>query len=221
MKLNPIYEYAPLSADTKKTGARTYLTPGGIAVPSVTTVLNKTKDMSFLVEWKKRVGVAEADKIVKRSLKLGTGMHKILEDYVLEGKEPKGDIFSVAMAKKIINQGLSNVDEIWGCEVSLFAEGLYAGTTDCVGVHKGDPAIIDFKNSRSFRKPEWIVDYSYQTVAYALAHNEMFGTDIKKGVIMLATQQGHYQEFIYEGEDFDKAVVGWGERLEEYYAKYR
>lgn len=220
MKLNPIYDYPTVTRATNKNGSRTYNTPSGPA-PSVTTVLSKTKDMKFLKEWRDRIGDAEADKIVNRSVRLGTGVHENLEKYILEGADPAGDIFTVAMTKKIIKNGLSKVDEVWGCEVSLYADGLYAGTTDAVGIYKGKPAIIDFKNARSERKPEWVVDYSYQVAAYSLAHNEMFDTDIRCGVVMLATQTGVYQEFVFEGADFDKACDGWAQRLEDYYAKYR
>jgi genome maintenance exonuclease 1 len=79
---------------------------------------------------------------------------------------------------------------------------------------------MDFKNSRSFRKEEWISDYKLQVVAYGLAHNEMYNTKIRKGVIMLAAQTGQYQEWIVEGNDFDKAADEWAKRLEEYYAKH-
>lgn len=220
MRLNPIYDYPTVTANTKKSGSRTYNTPSG-AVPSVTTILSGTKDMTFLKEWKKRIGEEKAEQIVKRSTRLGTGVHENLERYILEGTEPTGDIFTVAMTKKIIQNGLAKVDEIWGCEVNVYADGLYAGTTDAVGIHEGAQSIIDFKNARTFRKDEWITDYKLQTAAYALAHNEMFGTDIKKGVIMLATQQGHYQEWIIEGEDFDKACEEWADRVSQYYAKFK
>jgi genome maintenance exonuclease 1 len=220
MKLNPIYDYPTVTSATETNGRRKYNTPSG-PVPSVTTVLSGTKDMTFLREWKKRVGEAEAEKIVKRSTRLGTGVHNNLEKYILEGAEPEGDIFTRAMTKKIIENGLKKVDEIWGCEVSLYADGLYAGTTDAVGLHEGVPAIIDFKNARSFRKDEWIGDYKLQVAAYALAHNELFGTNINRGVIMLATQQGHYQEWIIEGPEFVTAAGEWEKRLIQYYEKYR
>lgn len=214
------YKYKELKRETAKNGKRIYLTPGGVKVPSVTTVLSGTKDMSFLREWKKRVGVAEADKIVKRSVNYGNTVHKNLEDYIMEGKEPSGNIFAKHMTNQIIKKGLSKVSEVWGCEVALFAEGLYAGTCDAAGIHGGSPAIIDFKNARSKRKNEWIGDYKLQVVAYALAHNEMHNTNIRKGVIMLAAQTGQYQEWIVEGNDFDKASDEWAKRLEQYYAKH-
>ncbi len=214
------FDYTPLSRETDPDGPRIYLTPTGSKVPSVTTVLSGTKDMTFLKEWRERIGDHRANEIVQRSSSYGNTVHQNLEDYILEGKEPTGNIFVKFMTNKIIKNGLSKVDEIWGCEVAVYAEGLYAGTTDAVGLHEGIPAIIDFKNSRSFRKEEWVVDYKLQVVAYALAHNEMFGTDIKRGVIMLATQKGDYQEWIVEGKDFDDASLAWAKRLEQYFAKH-
>ena len=213
------YNYKQLPSETDPDGPRVYLTPSGDKVPSVTTVLSATKDMTFLKEWRERIGDHKANDIVQRSTKWGTAVHQNLEDFIVEGKEPTGNIFVKHMTKKIIQKGLSKVDEFWGCEVQLYAEKLYAGTADGVGIHEGQPAIIDFKNSRSFRKDEWVQDYFLQVVAYALAHNEQFGTNIKRGVIMLATQDGHYQEWIIEGEDFDNAVEAWSKRLEDYYSK--
>lgn len=215
------YDYDKLKKDTKADGSRTYITPNGARVPSVTTILSKTKDMTFLNEWKKRVGEKKAQEIVQRSVSHGTSMHKNLENYILEGTEPTGNPFTVAMTKRVINHGLVNLDEVWGVEVPLYADSLYAGTSDLIGVHKGTDAIVDFKNARTKRKPEWVEDYSLQLAAYAMAHDEMFGTKIRKGVIMLCTHDAEYQEFVFEGEDFDKATSGWLKRLEEYYAKYR
>jgi hypothetical protein len=213
------YNYKELARDTKADGTRTYVTPEGIKVPSVTTVLSATKDMTHLHAWRKRMGEAKAAEIVKTSTTHGSKMHKLLENYILKGDAPTGNPFTVAMAKEIITKGLPKLDEVWGVEVPLYADGLYGGTTDLIGIHEGAPAIVDFKNARSWRKPEWVVDYGIQTAAYGMAHNEMFGTDIKKGVVMLCTQDVEYQEFIFEGKDFEEATAKWLQRLEEYYAK--
>ena len=214
------YDYAKLKRETSKSGSRVYLTPGGARVPSVTTVLSGTKDMTFLKEWREKIGDARADEIVQRSIKYGNRVHKNLEEYILEGKKPSGNVFAQHMTKQIITKGLSRVSEIWGCEVMVYAEGIYAGTTDACGLHENDESIIDFKNARSLRKEEWVQDYKLQVVAYALAHNEMFNTNIHKGVVMLATQDGHYQEWIIEDDEFDQAREDWANRLEEYYKKY-
>lgn len=210
------YDYATL--DQIKTGrGRMYVTPSGNRLPSVTTILSATADKTFIEEWRKRVGSAEADRITKTSTGLGTSMHKMLENYVLHQTPPTGNFIAAAMAKAIINKGFPRVNEIWGVEVGLYADELYGGTTDCVGVHDGNEAIIDFKNSRRLKKFEWIGDYLIQSVAYALSHNEMYGTNIRKGVIMLATHDGEYQEFVVEGKEFDRQTTLWSNRLEQYF----
>lgn len=210
------YTYAPLSK-TQTAAGRLYLTPSGNKLPSVTTILNKTADKTFLIKWRKRVGEQEANRITNISTGLGTKMHKMLEDYLCDDTQPTGNLFATAMANAIITNGLCDVDEVWGLEVGLFSENLYAGTTDCVGVHKGTPAIIDFKNSRKPKRKEWVEDYFLQLTAYAHSHNEMYGTTINKGVIMLATHDCEYQEFVIEGDEFEHYSTKWAHRVENYY----
>ena len=123
------------------------------------------------------------------------------------------------MSDLVINEGLKNVDEIWGTEIGLIAPGLYAGTTDCVGMHEGSEAIIDFKTSKKIKKEEWIEDYYLQCCAYALAHNEMYGTNIQKGVILMVSRDNKFKEFIIEGARFEMYCDLWTKRLEEYYEK--
>ena len=131
------------------------------------------------------------------------------------------------MAAEVILKGLANVDEFWGSEVPVYYSGLYAGTTDCIGVHQGAPAIIDFKQSNKVKKREHIGDYFIQLAAYAAAHNDTHGTDINKGVIMMAVQpklqedQTYstplYLEFVIEGDEFKHWHNEWMKRVELYY----
>jgi genome maintenance exonuclease 1 len=100
---------------------------------------------------------------------------------------------------------------------------LYAGTTDCVGVWNGKPAIIDFKQTNKPKKREWIGDYFLQLTAYAQAHNEMHGTDINTGVILMCAKPDskdatpQYQEFVLEADEFDHWSEQWMKRVELYY----
>jgi genome maintenance exonuclease 1 len=131
------------------------------------------------------------------------------------------------MAAQIILNGLSQVDEFWGVEVPVYYSGLYAGTTDCLGLWKGNPAIIDFKQSNKVKKREWIEDYFLQLAAYALAHDETYGTNIEQGIILMAVQPKlladqtystpEYLEFVVEGEEFAKWKNEWIKRVELYY----
>ncbi len=214
------FEYADLSKASKN-GKRHYQTPDGRSVPSVTTVLSATKDMTHLNAWKKRVGEQEAQRIATESANIGTVMHKSLEKHVKgERRKPGSNLIQQKahkMANVIIDNGLTGVSEVWGSEVSLYYPELYAGTTDLVGVYKGAPAIMDFKQARKLKKKEWVEDYFLQLVAYAEAHNKIFDTQINQGRIFICTQNNQYQTF--EIDNYEHWVGQWYSKLEQYYKK--
>jgi len=229
------YDYKSISR-SQVNGKRLYQTPTGEKVPSVTTILDATKPeeaKQALNEWRKRVGVQKAQQITTEAANRGTRMHTYLENYVLDGviKEKGNNPYGWAshdMAQEVINKGLVHADEFWGTEVPLYFPGIYAGTTDCVGVHKGAPAILDFKQANKPKKVEWISDYFLQLTAYAEAHNEVYGTNINKGVILMCvrpteiepgkySKAPEYMEFIIEGDEFNKWKSEWWKRVEQYY----
>lgn len=218
MQLVNKFEYKPLQR-TEGEGGRCYIVGEGRPLPSVTTILSKTKDLTHIKEWVNRVGEDEANRIKTEASGLGNGMHKNLENYILGGPM-SGSFMAKTLANVIIKNGLSKVDEVWGTEVSLYAKELYAGTTDLVGLHEGIPSIMDFKNSIRDKKKEWIEDYFLQLAAYSMAHNEMYGTKIQRGVVMIATRDAKYQEFIIEGAEFNHYETMWAEKLCVYYDQY-
>jgi genome maintenance exonuclease 1 len=148
-------------------------------------------------------------------------MHKYLEDYVKgEPLTPKSNMVhqqGFKMAHVIIENGMSQVSEMWGSEVNLCFPGLYAGTTDGVGLFNGNPAIIDFKQTNKPKKEEWVEDYYLQLVAYAMAHNEMHGTDIKYAHILMCSRELQYQQFDITPDTFNKWADRWLERVQQYY----
>ena len=105
------------------------------------------------------------------------------------------------MADKVIEKGLQNVSEYYGSEVTLFYPGLYAGSTDLVCSHNGMETIVDFKQSNRPKREEWIEDYYMQIAAYAMAHDYVYKSQIKQGVIMVCTPDLYYQEFKVEGHE--------------------
>lgn len=212
------FDYKPLKRIDTGNGRR-YIVGEGRPLPSVTTVLSKTKDLTHIKQWQERLGIDEANKIKTESSNLGNGMHKNLEKFIL-GESMDGSFMAQTLAKVIIKHGLSKVDEVWGTEVAVYSTGLYAGTTDLIGVHEGIPAIMDFKNSLRDKKKEWIEDYFMQLAAYSMAHNEMYGTNISRGVVMIATRDAKYQEFIIEGDEFTKYELMWAEKLCAYYDQF-
>jgi genome maintenance exonuclease 1 len=171
---------------------------GGQKLPSVTTILGLTKNQQFLKDWQEKVGHEKAERIKNHSSKRGTSVHKFLESYITGvgyddlspiGKEAK------PMAEKIIEVGLTPVDEYYGSEISLYYPGLYAGSTDLVCLHNGLETIVDFKQANRPKKKEWIEDYYLQIAAYAMAHDYVHKSQIRQGVIMMCTPDLYYQEF--------------------------
>jgi genome maintenance exonuclease 1 len=222
--LIPKYKYEKLTRD-ESSGKRLYATPQGHKVPSVTTVLDKTKPEESriaLANWRKAVGDAKATQITTEAASRGTRMHKYLEDYI-KGDELRETVTnpfaqqSLDMARIVIDKGFPKIQEVWGSEVPLYFPELYAGTTDCCGIHDGDESILDFKQTNKPKKLEYISDYFLQLTAYALAHNEVHGTNIRKGVILMCSKDYEYQEFILEPKDFDYWTEEWCKRVEQYY----
>ena len=203
------------------TRKRVYQTPDGETLPSVTTILGATKDMTALNEWRRRVGEANAAQITKEAAGVGTAMHANLERFVVgEQRQPGNNPVHVQankMADVIITNGLSKVNEIWAMEQSLYFPGLYSGTTDLVGVHDGEPAVMDYKQTNKPKKAEWVDDYYMQLMAYIMAHNEVYGTDIRKGVIFMCSRDFQYQQFTLEPQDFNKWQDAWLAKVEEYH----
>lgn len=217
------FPYDSLSRSTVD-GQRKYNTPWG-PVPSVTTILDKTKDKTHLIAWRKRMGEKRAQEIVTEAAGVGTRMHKYLEDYVETGEwgEPGSNPYAQQahrMATEIKNRAMVDVEEIWGSEVNLYMPVIYAGTTDLVGVYKGQPSIIDFKQTNKPKKKEWVEDYYLQMTAYALAHNELYGTEIREGHVFMCSRAGEYQQFDLWPDEFDAWATRWWTRCEEYYSKF-
>jgi genome maintenance exonuclease 1 len=203
------------------TRKRVYQTPDGESLPSVTTILSATKDMTHLNEWKKRVGVEKAQQITTEAAGVGTAMHSNLERFIAGIQRQPGNnpvhVQANKMADVIIENGLSKVSEVWAMEQSLYYPGLFSGTTDLVAVHDGEPAVCDYKQTNKLKKAEWVEDYYLQLMAYILAHNEVYGTDIKKGVIFMCSRDFQYQQFTLEPTDFNKWQDAWLTKVEEYY----
>lgn len=218
----PYQEFKRTSVD----GKRLYQNPWGDPVPSVTTILSDTQPAEkrqALANWRKRVGTEEAQRITTTAANRGTVMHNILEHWALgeyETYNPGNNIVhqqAKAMAQVVVDNIENDVDEIWGTEVNLVAKELYAGTTDLVGVYKGEATIMDFKQTNKPKKREWIDDYFLQGAAYANAHNEMYGTDISRIAIFMCSGDCEWQLFECGPEEFPEWEMKWAQRLEKFY----
>ena len=218
MKHTKKYNYIHSASNTNR-GSRTY-SVSGMHLPSVTTILAKTKDQTFLTRWRKRVGQEEADRIFNLSSKRGTAMHKFLENHIKgTGYDDLTEIGveAKAMANKIINEAFTPITEYYGSEITVHYTGLYAGSTDLVCMHNDMETIVDFKQSNRPKKQEWIEDYCLQIAAYAMAHDFIYGSNIRQGVIMVCTPDLYLQEFRFQDVEMREWRHKFLARLSNYY----
>jgi len=225
MKWNKQFEY-PKSMRSLINDERHYEV-GQEKLPSVTTILAATQSdekRESLAKWKEKVGDVKADEIKNQAATRGTVMHSHLE-YHLNGQGlldlSDGGQVARNMADKIIKEGLNDLQEIWGSEVTLYYPGLYAGATDLCGIYQGRDSIIDFKQSNKPKKDEWIQDYKLQLAAYATAHDCIYNTNIEQGVILMCTPDLYFQRFIINGSQFREYKWMWLEKVDQYYKQLK
>ena len=225
MKWNKLYHYPPCVRSTTD-GIRTY-NVGKEKLPSVTSILQATQSdekRASLARWQTRVGKDEATRVKEQAASRGSNMHLHLEKHILgqgymdlteEGKTAQ------SMAQTVIDKGLGDLQEIWGSEVTLWYPGLYAGATDVVGVYDYEDSIIDFKQSNKPKKKEWIEDYFMQGAAYAMALNQVYGTEISQCVILMCTPDNYFQKFQIKGKEFKQYKHKFLEKVDLYYKRLK
>ena len=221
MKWNKLFKY-PRSIREILKGDRHY-DVNDEKLPSVTTILQATQSLEkaeSLARWASRVGQVEADRIRDQAAKRGTAMHSYLEAYLQGGQVL--DLRDVgreasSMAETIIAKGFNDLAEVWGVECTLHYPGLYAGQTDMCGIYQGRESIIDFKQTNKPKKAEWIDDYKLQLVAYATAHDQVYGTEIEQGVILMCTPDNFFQRFLVNGSEFREWKWKWLQKVSDYY----
>ena len=223
MKWNKLYNY-PKTIRSSVDGVRKY-SINDEKLPSVTTILKATESedkKESLARWKDRVGEVEADRIKNVAALRGTAMHTYLEHYVKGGNVlDLTDLGREAssMGQMIIEKGFPDLHEVWGVECTLHYPGLYAGQTDMCGIYQGRESIIDFKQSNKPKRAEWIDDYKLQLVAYATAHDQVYGTRIEQGVILMCTTDNFFQRFLVNGSEFREWKWEWLRRIDTYYGR--
>ena len=181
-----------------------------VSITSVTSHFNK----EIFINWRKRVGNEEADKITKAATGRGTDMHTLTEHYLknedLPEVRPISDfLFKIAKGK------LNKIDNIYALEGPLYSKELgIAGTVDCIAEYDGELAIIDFKTSKKPKPRNWIEHYFVQCMAYGCMLYEMKGISIKKLVIIMACENGEC--VIYEERDKAKYIKLLGKYINKF-----
>lgn len=191
-----------LTRETTPQG-RKYFTPDGKTYPSVTTVLS-IQEKTGLLEWKKRIGETEAQKISTQAATRGTAVHKLTEDYLnnIEGhvkEHMPSNIFSFRKIQDILDK---HIDNIWFQEQFLYSDYLEtAGQVDCIAEFDGKLSIIDFKTSRRKKSRDWIKNYFMQEAFYAVAFEERTGKPISQLVTIITVDDDDPQIFVEKRDD--------------------
>lgn len=211
---------------------RYYNTVTGM-LPSVTSILSRTQSertKKALDSWR---SLHNSAKILEEASSRGTRMHKFLEDYIAHDtlSKPGSNPYSIEshlMASTIIKHAFPNIQEIWGSEVNLYYPHLYAGTTDLCGVFDNKESIMDFKQSNKPKTKERVEDYYIQLTAYGTAHNILYNTKIRQGVLFICVKPVYdnkyniikppeYQQFSIKDSEWDHYVDKMWDKVEQYY----
>ena len=193
----------------ESTGERFYISPNGVKLPSVTTVLGAFKKKS-LIEWRNKVGNEEADRIMNRAATRGTKFHNMMESYLRNEEDFLfGVMPDMRQAFRDMQETLDLIDNIRYIESPLYSEKLgVAGRTDCIAEFGGVPSIIDFKTSRNEKKAEWIENYFEQGTAYALMYEELVNEPINQIVILISVDyMEHPQVFIRDKNQYIESLL--------------
>ena len=193
-----------LESKTFPDGKRYYVTPSGNKLPSVTTVIGAQKKEAIL-EWRKKVGEEEANRISSKASGRGTRVHKLCENYIQNdenyatGSMP--DAFQMFKSiKPIIDKNINNIhyqeQSMWSTKIGM------AGTTDLIAEFDGTLSVIDFKTSAKYKKKEWITDYFTQCSTYSLMYEELIGTPIHQVVIIMAVEDSKPLVFVEKVTDY-------------------
>ena len=209
-----IHNFPDLKAKTTEQGRRYFVE--GNAYPSVTTVIGEKKKKSIL-EWRRKVGEEEANKISKRATTRGNKCHKLAEDYL--SNKPldryRDDVLSLGLFHQI-RPYIDRINNIHALEESLYSHTLkLAGRVDCIAEYDNELAIIDFKTSTKFKREEWVQDYFSQETAYAIMFQELTGLKVKQIVTIIAVETGTPQVFV------KKDILTYVPKLKEYIDYYR
>lgn len=191
-------------------GKRHYLTPEGGKYKSVTTILDEKLDKTALLEWRKKVGEAEATRISTQAANRGTAIHNIAEHYLLNNESyPTGSMpANIDTFKKLRPVIDKHIGKVFGLEYFVYSDRLKtAGATDCIAEFDGINSIIDFKTSRKPKKEEWIESYFLQATCYAMMVEERLPLVIPQIAIIIAVDHEEPQVFVKLKSEYEKRVL--------------
>ena len=215
MFTHELVELTPLS-NTTIDGKRHYQTPDGNVYPSVTTITS-LHGKEGILEWRKRVGEEEANKISHKAATRGTRVHKLCEDYLnnelsFEGAMPN----SIALFKQMQPFLDKYIGKVYGIECPLYSHHLrVAGKSDCIAQFDGKNAVVDFKTANKPKQEHWIQNYFMQCAAYAVAFEERTKISIPRIAIVVAVEGDSPQLFVKKRDDYIDMFISYRKQYDE------
>ena len=187
-------------------GTRHYQTPKG-EYPSITAVISKSEDSSWLQDWRDRIGEKEANRISATSSGRGTNLHTMCEDY-LNNRPLSVKAYDAKEMFNSIKPILNRIDNIHFLEGCLYSDILkLAGTVDAIAEFDGVLSIIDFKNSRRIKTEDKIHNYFIQETFYSLAYFHLSGIKIPQIVTIIAVEDDEPQIFVKQIKPYIKPLL--------------
>ena len=199
-----------LELEKKETrGIRLYNLPNGEWVPSITSVTSFYNRQIF-VNWRKRVGIEEANRITKKATTRGTDFHEAAQAY-LENRDMVWEDYLPATRFMFHHATpyLDRINNIHAIERTLYSEYLgLAGRVDCIAEYEGELAVIDFKTSEKIKPEAWLENYFVQETFYAAAYYELTEIPVKKLITIMVTPGGDVKVFDKRNKgDYIKLLV--------------
>ena len=185
----------PKLQQVNENGTRYYVTPEGNKYPSITTVL-AAYNIGYIMEWRKRVGEEQANKISRQASGRGTRIHTLCEKYI-DNEKPE---FKSPLDQELFNRfkpTLHRINNVYAQELRMYSDHLrIAGTVDCVAEFDGVLSVIDFKTAKRAKNKEDIENYFMQCSAYAIMFEEQFGIPVAQTVVAIAVDDDEPQVFV-------------------------
>lgn len=218
------FKYSPLPIhriiQDNSQDIRHYETPDGRRYPSVTSVLGETKspeDKEKLVQWRLRVGEEEADRVLKDSIGIGNRLHIECENFMYGNEAKAFTMRERRMMKPMFHHLRNNIDVVLGVELPLYSHRYkLAGTCDLVAIVNKRLTVVDFKNSKRFKRKEWVNDYRLQCTMYSMMLEDMYDMRFTDYRILMSCQDGTFLKFYGKTCEHRKEVI---ERIVAFHSK--
>ena len=212
----PVDKQPELLTETIK-GKRFYVLPNGNKYPSITSVLS-ARGNEGIARWRKSVGEAVANNIMRNAARRGTAVHTLTENYLNNEELSKQAVLPTALFT-ILKSELDKINNIVMQESSLYSNKWgVAGRVDCIADYDGKLSVIDFKTSTKDKKEEWVENYFIQTTAYCEMFEEQYGKAINQIAILIVTEDGSIQTFIKDKKDYLPLLKP---AIEEFHKKFK